>query len=77
MPGVLCAGPAFTVKAHPHRAEGHEIRAADDGRAAFDAEAFEIAQPDPSNFTSAMRSPSIFSHSVSWSPQSGLWPTSW
>ena len=37
-----------------------------------DAEAFEIAQPEPWNATSLMTSPSSVRYSVSRSPQSGL-----
>src|SRR3989441_2331261 len=40
-----------------------------------DAEAFEIAQPWPTNATSAIVPPSTRRYTVTRSPQSGLWPT--
>src|SRR6186997_2218176 len=40
-----------------------------------EADAFEIAQPDPSNDTPATRSPSSFKYSTSRSPHSGLCPS--
>jgi hypothetical protein len=40
-----------------------------------DADAREMAHPTPWNAASLIVSPSSRSQTVSWSPQSGLWPS--
>jgi hypothetical protein len=40
-----------------------------------EADALEMAHPDPTKLTSAMTSPSMRSQTVSWSPHSGFRPS--
>ena len=42
-----------------------------------EAEAVEIAQPWPTKLASRTRPSSTCRYTVSWSPQSGLWPSAW
>ena len=57
-----------------------KFEAARDAHEAFfpdcnpDADAFEMAQPEPWKLISLMTSPSMRAKIVYWSPQRGLWP---